>query len=276
MEKIRKLLEKVEVLPLSPTLLPKLLPKLSDVDTNFDEVVDIIALDPSLTSKLLQICNSAFFGLDEPVSSVSQAVSQVGYQSVYLLVAMINGSNCFPYPSPAGVDAPLLWRHSVTTAFNARFVAESAGQDGNLLFTAGLLHDIGKVVMGQAQPQAMGTAFRNPSDAASAEREYLLFGVTHAEVGAALLERWKLPMQLVAGVRWHHDPKSAGGLERLAACISLANLLTHSEARPQILAGDEFKSLLDLLGLSNDHLVRWRERLRDQQGLIDGMSRLPV
>ena len=96
MEKIRKLLDKVEVLPLSPALLPKLLSKLSDVDTNFDEVVEIIAFDPALTSKLLQICNSAYFGQESEVNSVAEAVSRVGYQSVYLLVAMINGSNCFP------------------------------------------------------------------------------------------------------------------------------------------------------------------------------------
>ncbi len=161
MEKIRKLLDSVEVLPLSPALLPKLLPKLSDVDTNFDEVVEIIAFDPALTAKLLQICNSAFFGHESEVTTVAEAVNRVGYQAVYLLVAMINGSNCFPCPSPAGVDAGKLWQHSITTAFNTKFVAESAGLDGNQLFTAGLLHDIGKVILGQAQAQAAAGLFRN-------------------------------------------------------------------------------------------------------------------
>src|ERR1017187_4056375 len=141
MEKIRKLLDKVEVLPLSPALLPK----------------------------LLQICNSAYFGQESEVNSVAEAVSRVGYQAVYLLVAMINGSNCFPMPSPPGVDAPRLWQHSITTAFNTKFVAESAGADGNLLFTAGLLHDIGKVILGQEQaPPATGLC-RGPSDAARSE-----------------------------------------------------------------------------------------------------------
>src|ERR1017187_3533362 len=197
MEKIRKLLDKVEVLPLSPALLPKLLPKLSDVDTNFDEVVEIIAFDPALTSKLLQICNSAYFGQESEVNSVAEAVSRVGYQAVYLLVAMINGSNCFPMPSPPGVDAPRLWQHSITTAFNTKFVAESAGADGNLLFTAGLLHDIGKVFLGRVHPEEAAELFRKRSGAASVERETKTFDSTHPEVGAALLERWKLPAQLV-------------------------------------------------------------------------------
>lgn len=273
---IRTLLDKVEVLPLSPTLLPKLLPKLSDVDTNFDEVVEIIAFDPSLTAKLLQICNSAFFGQETEVNSVAEAVNRVGYQSVYLLVAMINGSNCFPWPSPVGVEAGKLWQHSITTAFNTKFVAESAGADGNLLFTAGLLHDIGKVILGQVQPEQAAALFRQPSDAASVNRETAVFGCTHAEVGATLLERWKLPAQIVFSVRHHHQPKAAQGFERIAACVCLGNLVSHSQQQPQIVERDEFKAALDLLDLSADNLKRWSERLRDHQGLVSGMSRLPI
>ncbi len=229
MDKIRQLLDKVDVLPLSPALLPKLLPKLSDVDTNFDEVVEIIAFDPSLTSKLLQICNSAYFGQESEVTSVAEAVNRVGYQSVYLLVAMINGSACFPSPSLPGVDATKLWQHSLTTGFNAKFVAESAGLDGNLLFTAGLLHDLGKVILGQDQPAAVGGLYRSPSDASTLAREIEIFGCAHPEVGAALLERWKLPVQIAGAVRHHHDPKTADGFAPLAACVNVANLLTHSQ-----------------------------------------------
>ena len=276
MHNARKYLDKVDMLPMSPTLLPKLLPKLSDLDTNFDEVVEIIGFDPALTSKLLQICNSAFFGQDAEVSTVAEAVSRVGYQSVYLLVAMINGSNCFPWPSPRGVDAPKLWQHSITTAFNTKFVAESAGVDGNLLFTAGLLHDIGKVILAQTQPQEVGTMFRKLSDAAAIEREKKVFGCTHPEVGAALLERWKLPAQLVVGVRHHHDPNSAQGFERIAACVALGNLVTHSQDQPKLAESAEFKAALAQLELSPDHLKRWSERLRDHQGLVSGMSRLPI
>lgn len=276
MDIIRKHLDKVEVLPLSPTLLPKLLPKLSDVDTNFDEVVEIIAFDPALTSKLLHICNSAYFGQESEVSSVSEAVSRVGYQSVYLLVAMINGSACFPTPSPAGVDAAKLWRHSVLTAFNAKFVGESAGVDGNLLFTAGLLHDLGKIILGQEQLPTATELFRHPSDADSLRREQDLFGCTHAEIGAALLERWKLPAQMVIAVRHHHAPKQPGGFDHIAACVAVGDFLAHSQDRPQMLARPEFTEILTELGLSKDNLKRWAERLRDHQGLLSGMSRLPI
>jgi putative nucleotidyltransferase with HDIG domain len=276
MEKIRMLLDKVEVLPLSPSLLPKLLPSLSDVDTNFDEVVRIISMDQALTAKLLQICNSAFFGHSESVSTVAEAVSRVGYQSVYLLVATINGSNCFPCPSPKGVDMGKLWRHSITCAFNAKFVAESAGMDGNLLFTAGLLHDIGKMIMAQAHPQVIGSGFYQPTDATSTEREMIQFGCTHAEVGAALLEKWKLPAQLAISVRHHHDPAAALGFAPIAACVSLGNQAAHSELHPKIVERPEFKAALDLLKLDAGELKRWQEKFRASRELIESMSKLPL
>jgi putative nucleotidyltransferase with HDIG domain len=276
MDIIRKYLDKVEVLPMSPILLTKLLPKLSDVDTNFDEVVEIIAFDPALTSKLLQICNSAYFGHKSEVNSVAEAVKQVGYQAVYLLVAMISGSSCFPHPPPPGVDGAKLWRHSIITAFNAKFVAESAGVESNLLFTAGLLHDLGKVILGQEQvPEAAGL-FRAPSDAASLVREEEVFDCTHAELGAALLERWKLPTQIVVGVRHHHEPKEASGFQRITACITLADFVTHSQEHPRIIERPDFKEVLRYLDLSPDHLKRWDERLRDHQTLLSSMSHLPL
>jgi putative nucleotidyltransferase with HDIG domain len=276
MDKIQALLSKVEVLPLSPSLLPKLLPSLSDVDTNFDDVVQIISMDPSLTAKLLQICNSAFFGQSEPVSTVAEAVSRVGYQSVYLLVATINGSNCFPCPSPKGIDTSKLWRHSISTAFNVKFVAESAGLDANLLFTAGLLHDIGKMILGQAQPLAMGPALYQPTTAASTEREVLLFGCTHAEVGAALLDKWNLPAQLAVSVRHHHQPAAAKELAPICACVSLGNQMTHSELHPKIVETPEFLAALALLTLDASYIRRWQDKFRDSRELIEGMSKLPL
>jgi HD-like signal output (HDOD) protein len=118
--------------------------------------------------------------------------------------------------------------------------------------------------------------FRIPSDAASLEHELEVFGCTHAEVGAMLMERWKLPVQLINGVRHHHDLQSAEGFERIAACVNLGNLVSHGQLRPQIYQGAEFKAGLELLELSHDNLNRWSERLRDHQGLLAGMNRLPV
>jgi len=276
MQNIRAMLDKVEVLPVSPSLLPKLLPYLSDVNTNFDEVVRIISLEQSLTAKLLQICNSAFFGLDEPVSSVNDAVNRVGYQSIYLLTAMINGSNCYPQVGFGGLNTATLWKHSVATAFNSKFAAESAGLDSNLLFTAGLKHDIGKVILAQSAPQKSGHDFHRSTTNDTLETEQLLFGCNHAVIGAALLEKWQLPPQLVASIRYHHDPQNAGDHQKIAAATAIGDGMAHSVDRPEVTQGAAFTAALEILRLDSSHLKRWNRQFTESGDLIAGMSKLPL
>jgi len=276
MQNIRAMLDKVEVLPVSPSMLPKLLPHLSDVDGNFDEVVRIISLEQSLTAKLLQICNSAFFGLDEPVSSVTDAVNRVGYQSIYLLTAMINGSNCFPQVSFGGLNTATLWKHSVATALNSKFAAESAGLDTNLLFTAGLMHDIGKVIVAQTVSVKNGHDFHQPTNNDSLESELLLFGGNHAIVGATLLEKWQLPPPLIACIRYHHDPQNAGDHQKIAAAVTIGDCLAHGADRPESTRSPAFIAALEILRLDSSHLKRWNRQFTESGDLIAGMSKLPL
>lgn len=274
MENVEKLLDSIEVLPASPSLLPKLLPKLADVDANFDDVVEIISLDPALTAKLLQICNSAFFGQSEPIVDVQDAVARVGYQAVYLLVAMINGSNSFPVPAPTGIDVSRLWAHSVTTAFSTKYIAESAHQDANLLFTAGLLHDVGKIVIAQLKPGAMNGELYGPSEEKGLLQEKELFGLTHCDVGMALMKRWGLPEKLVAAVRNHHHPQHGNNIEPLAACVELGDLFSHGQVDRRVLASPQFMSRLSALELSPHAMQTWFKKLQGNQQLIDSMSQL--
>jgi putative nucleotidyltransferase with HDIG domain len=274
MDTIDTLLDSIEVLPASPTLLPKLLPKLADVDANFDEVVDIISLDPALTAKLLQICNSAFFGQTEPIVTVQDAVARVGYQSVYLLVAMINGASSFPVPAPTGIDVSRLWAHSVTVAFSTKYIAESTQQDANLLFTAGLLHDVGKIVIAQLKPGALNGELYGPSEANGLAHEKELFGLTHADVGMALMKRWGLPDQLVQAVSHHHHPNGEHGLEPLAACVELGDLFSHGQTDRRVLATPQFMARLTALDLGPQAMQSWFKKIQGNQQLIDGMSQL--
>jgi len=276
MDKIRAMLKQVEVLPVSPSLLPKLLPYLSDVNANFEEVVQIISVEQTLTAKLLQICNSAFFGQDEPVSTVTEAVNRVGYQSIYLLTAMINGSQCFPQKTVGGMDSGKLWKHSVATAFNAKFAAEAAGQDGNLLFTAGLMHDIGKVILAQIAPQKNGNIFQRPTTPETLAEELVVLGHPHTLVGAALVENWNLPPALVACIRYHHDPQNAPNFQKIAACVTLADGLSHSVDHPDVAKSPTFIGALAILQLDAGDLKRLQRKFIESSGLIDSMSKLPL
>jgi putative nucleotidyltransferase with HDIG domain len=278
MDDISKFLDRIEVLPPAPPLMPRLLSALADVDANFNEVVEMIVLDPSLTAKLLQICNSAFFGASEPVSNVREAVSQIGYQTIYLLVATINSSDCFQLPAAASLDGKRLWKHSVTTAYGAKLVAETAGIEPSLLFTAGLLHDIGKTILFRAHGEAYGLLRLRSAQAGKTplQSEIDHYGYSHAEVGAFLLERWKLPALLVDGGRFHHRPAAAGDAQHIAACVALGNFLAHSQERADVGDSPDCQSTLALLNFTSTDWGRWQEQLLEYRSLVEMMSRLPA
>ena len=255
-------------------MLPKLLPKLSDVDANFDEVVEIICLDPGLTMELLRICNSAFFGQSEPIVTVDEAVQRVGYQSVYLLVATIDGAGAFPKAAPHGIDVNRLWAHSVTAAFSTKYIAESMQVDTNVLFTAGLLHDVGKIVLAQIQPDTAQGKLNGLTETGGQLQEKELFGFTHAEVGTALMKRWRLPEQLINAVTHHHEPRLEKGLDPLAACVELGDLFSHGQADRRVLASPQFMSRLNALDLRPTALQDWFKQMQKNQPLIESMSQL--
>ncbi len=235
MDAISELLNRVEILPASPALLPKLAKVLDNIsEANIHEIVDVILFDSALTAKLLQISNSAYFSPPQPITNVGDAISQIGYDTIYLLAAAINGEGCLRTAPGTGLDAVLLWKHSVLTAFGAQNLAKAAGLNNHLAFTAGLLHDLGKVVFVRAHGRNYA-AYLDPVKRGAqtlVEWEKATYGCDHAEVGAALLERWKLPASLAAAVKYHHQPAAAGGDAPLAACICLGNTLSRTLHQP--------------------------------------------
>lgn len=276
MEKIQEILKKIEVLPASPVLLSRLLPTLADVNANFDDVVKMISMEQTLTAKLLQICNSAFFGCSEPVATVADAVNQVGYQPVYLLAAMVTSNGCFPKALPNGFDTTRLWKHSVAAAFSAKFAAESVGEDENLMLTAGLMHDIGKIVVTQLGSNEIGIQLNEPSTRMTSLAEYDAFGCTHSEVGAMLLEKWDLPEPLIGSIRYHHNPDAAGEFKKMAACVAVGNLIAHRREHSKLesVHHDELARAMAILGTDAGHLEQWEDRYRESAELVQQLSGL--
>jgi putative nucleotidyltransferase with HDIG domain len=280
MDTISKLIEKIDTLPASPVLLPRLARALNDIDnTDVHEIVDIIVFDSGLTAKLLQIANSAFFGNRAPITSVGEAISQIGYEAVFLLASTISGSNVLKAAPGTGLDAVLLWKHSVTTAFGAQHVAQAAGMDGNCAFTPGLLHDLGKVVFAETYGRNYTLMF-DPAKRGSVsliEWEMEHYGCNHADVGATLLESWKLPKPLVAGVKYHHHASDAGENAPLAACICLGNALSRTLEKPAFemeTANPEIAPALKIVGLTTDDLGKQWDRIRDKWEFVQTLYEL--
>lgn len=279
MDAIYNLLREVKVLPPAPQVLPRVLDALRHEQTTLEEVGELIALDPVLTAKLLHYCNSVYFSGREPVASVPEAIGRVGFQTIFSLVSAVTGSKSFNPPADSGVDGTQLWKHSLTAAFGCKFIAEDIGEDSNLLFTAGLLHDIGRVVLAQAKGVEYGRLFNQAVSAGadSTESEKSAYSFTHAEVGACLMESWKLPAQLVQSVRFHHQPAAAGAAKKTAAGVCVGNALAHRFEHPADNLGGanaELQRALELLGLGNRHLELYDEQMQENWDFVNALIQL--
>jgi putative nucleotidyltransferase with HDIG domain len=275
---IDRLLDQVDRLPPAPRVLPRLLSALSDTETDLNQVVDLVAIDPVLTANLLRACNSAYFGAARPVEGVAEAVHRLGFQAVYRTVAVVSGAYCFKSQESGGLDADQLWRHSVTAAFAAQFIAEDAGLDSGLLFTAGILHDLGKLVLAGVQTgaSAMPVAGTVPENE-GLNWERAAYGFNHAEVGGRMLERWHFSDQLAASVKYHHDARAGGEAARFAAAVSLADTVTHCldnmpASSPATSA--QVHAALEILGLAEGQLLRYDERIRENLQFFEGICRI--
>jgi putative nucleotidyltransferase with HDIG domain len=226
---VREYLDRVTSLPPAPLLLTKLLTLFREQSYDLDQVVELIGYEPSLTAQLLRTCNSACFAGEQPTADIFDAVTRIGVYQVYCLVAAIYGSKTKSLPgADKGVDVRELWRHSVAVAVSASLVANEAGQNKASGFTAGLLHDIGKLVLASTEREVYGALTKKANDTgvSLSALERGVFVADHAELGGELLYRWGLPLDIVAAVRYHNNFLEAAPYEQLTAAVHVGDMIS--------------------------------------------------
>lgn len=229
----QELVANVKNLPPVPHAALKLVSLLDQPGVSNTEVVQALRCDNVLTAKLLRACNSPYFGLAEPVSSVDQAVFVLGHQQILHIVLTLAFGSTMVVPLPGyAVEASELWRHSLITAIASETIANDLvdlNVDPPVAFTVGLLHDIGKLVLGQAltpEVQAEIRARVEHGQQSRSEAEKAVLGTDHSEVGALLLQNWHLSDDVVEAVANHHQPVLKPR-PRLSVVTHLANGLAH-------------------------------------------------
>jgi len=199
--------------------------------TTVGQITSIIMQDAGLTARLLRIVNSAYFGFPRKIDTISRAVMVVGTQQLHDLTLATSIVTLFRSIPERFVSMETFWKHSVACGLAARVLA-GLNRESNVerFFVAGILHDVGRLLMYDKIPDLMDKVFtraaERPQPMFTTEQE--IIGYDHAAVGAALIEAWKLPGSLEEVVRYHHIPRNADRYRQEAYVIHIADAIAHS------------------------------------------------
>src|SRR5205814_1948169 len=209
MHRLTHAFQNIDLLPTAPAILPTLLELLHNPNAGLDQVAKLVELEPSISLRVLKMCNAACFAHFGSTGNISEAISRLGFENLYMMVVAASGKSMLALAAPeSNREIYNLWKHSVITSLAAEMIASDHEKDGSALFTAGLLHDFGKLIFAAAfkadyfglLAEARGTSVN------SAVLERKVYNLDHAQVGGQLLERWRFPQCLIDAVRDHHAP----------------------------------------------------------------------
>jgi len=227
--RVTEIMDKVESFPGIPGVAIKLMAMLDDPDSSAAQIEEVLRYDAGLTANILRLSNSAYFGMMTQIGSVRQAVVVLGLKRIKQLV-LTSCIGAILDKQVAGYDLQPgeLWRHSIAVSVAAEgLVAELEMPNGDDIFTASLLHDVGKLVMGEFVQKDMKKIWNAASSGVPFEAaEEMILGTNHAAIGAAILKSWLFPGHIVDAVRWHHNPEDAQERSVIIDVVHVANILS--------------------------------------------------
>lgn len=222
---------RIKEFPEMPAMCRNLLQSLEDPDVDFKQLEEQIQYDPGLTSNVLRLANSAYFGATGTVNSLRVALMRLGTRRVSEVVTAIMVSPMM-LRTLSGYDlrSQDLLKHSVWVAVASEELARLMGyRDVKMLFTAGLLHDMGKIILDPFVREQRERLLQEKLSESFDQREEDFIGMSHARAGAELLTKWNIPEEITAAAQWHHDPESATEYPEQVNMVHLADILGYAE-----------------------------------------------
>ncbi len=227
---MNSLLEQLDKLPPMPAVALKVLAIVRKPETTVKDIMEVIRLDEMLTMRVLKMANSAYYNRNSMrIATLEEALTRLGNNA---LVNLVLADSCQPYFGNAGEGYDLrrgeLWRHSVACALLSQRLADKSGlPHREQLFTACILHDIGKTLLDSYVKERRDDLRKAASSGVTSftKAEMEVFGMSHAELGARVLEKWEFPLEIVSAVRYHHEPDRAVNVRRMAFHVYMSDLL---------------------------------------------------
>ena len=226
-------LARLDDLPTLPFVALRVGELVNDPRAGARDIAKVMRDDPSLPARVLKLVNSSYYAIPGGVADVTRAISFVGFNTLYQLVLSVSVLRALPKPSGSTFDAAGLWLHSLAVGSCAEVLARRIGhREPGACFTAGLLHDVGKIALAITAPdrfiQAVAAAGRSGEDMSAAEREAGL--PPHDRVGSRLARRWKFPASLLVPIELHHDPRPEARRDLAPSLQAMVDVIIAADA----------------------------------------------
>ena len=222
----------VAALPALPQAVLSAIALLQDETSTTHACADAVAADPGIAAQVLRLANAAAYGRSGRIGSIPDAIALLGRRTTGAVLTAAAVTARFRTAHCPGFDLPVFWRTAVASGIAAQTLALELGVDSGLAFTAGLLHDLGRLVLVARLPAAMGQAlaWARLHDQPLQLAEHEVLGIDHAEVGALVAQHWQLPPALVAAIGGHHGTAPAANPDHQALCdlVQAADAIVHA------------------------------------------------
>ena len=199
-------------------------------DPNFEpsQIAEIIKCDPTISMRMLSVANSPMYGFSNTITTIEQATVVMGFRAAKNLVMSIAASAVFDAEPSTREAAAQLWQHSLGCAAVARRIAKQVNVCPDEAFLAAVVHDVGKLILLDADQQAYLDATRNVDSSRITDVEMESFGLTHTDLGERYGAACGLPSEIIDAIACHHDPAAAETCGQLAGVICVANSMAIS------------------------------------------------
>jgi putative nucleotidyltransferase with HDIG domain len=227
-----QIIDGLRTLPSLPTVVMELLQTMGDEDVSIDRLARGIGNDQALAARTLRVANSPFYGMQGNIDTIAEAITVLGFVNVRSLVTAAGIATAWPASNAAGFKPGDFWRHSLSAASCAATLAPHAKLRPDRLFLAGLLHDIGRLVLVVAHPAVLAEILlrRKQEDCRLIEAERAVLGFGHARIGGALCRHWHIPESIADAVERHHrvNPAVPKVPADMADVVHVADVLAHA------------------------------------------------
>ncbi len=259
---IKMILQTAKDLPPMPQTTLKAHKIIKDPNASFEDLAAVMEMDQAIATRVLRMANSSYYGMSGNVSSIKHASTILGLKVLEELIVMAWSTKALATRMEGyGLESGDLWQHSLGVAFGSKIIANLKNPDmANDAFSAGLIHDVGKLVLDPyiQERQSAFKAFLADGKETFLSAEKAILGFDHGEIAAELCTNWKVPENLATAIRHHHNPAASGG-NRLAYIVHMADAIALMSGMGAGVDGMQYAmdhGAMEMLGINSEDMSR--------------------